>query len=132
MVKNHSEEEFLFKKECLALIEIAEQIHKDIGFGLHDSKYKTAFESKLNFIGFDYEVQKKYAFNFNGIILQHKFYADFVINEDIIVEIKSVPYQLNDYDLKVFEQLILDRPKAGLIINFYKEEIHFKKIVLLA
>lgn len=132
MAKNHQDEEFLFKEECLTLTEIAEQIHRDLGFGLHDSEYKLAFESKLKYHGFDYEAQKKFAFNFNGIILQHKFYADFVIKENIIVEIKSVPYRLNDYDLKVFEQLILNKPKAGLVINFYKEELHFKKIVLLA
>ncbi|MFC3562024.1 GxxExxY protein [Pedobacter jamesrossensis] len=131
MVKNHREEEFFLKKECLSLVEIADQVHNNLGYGKHDSDYKIAFEAKLKYNGFDYKAQKGYLFNFNGIILQHKFYADFVINENVIVEIKSVPYQLNDYDLKVFEQLVTDRPKVGLIINFHHEVIHFLKIVLL-
>lgn len=118
------------KEKFLAVIDIAMQIHKQLGYGLAYAEYKTAFESSLRNSDLAYQTDRKFAVNVNGLILDHKFYTDFVIDDKIIVEVRSLASNINEEDLLIFEQMVLDKPKVCLMINFNKELLEFKRIVL--
>ncbi|GGI22269.1 GxxExxY protein [Pedobacter mendelii] len=130
MTQNYNPSDFPFREECLALIEIASNIHKTLGSGLNECIYKTEFETELKAKDIEYQTEKRYSVNINGMVLEHKFYSDFVVNDNIIVEIKSVPFNIGNSELILFNQLIMSKPKVGLVINFYNELIQFKKFVL--
>ena len=121
MTQNQKPKDFPFKEECLDLIEFAFDIHRKLGGGLPVSSYRNAFESALKFNGMHYTREKRYAVNYNGMVLDHKFHADFLVNYGIIVEVIARPFLTREGDLEVFKQLIVSRPKIGLIINFNAE-----------
>ncbi|RZL13761.1 MAG: GxxExxY protein, partial [Pedobacter sp.] len=116
MTKNYNPTDFPLRKQCLAIVEIAFNIHKTLGGGLANSVYKSAFENALDAKGIEYLQDMRYAVNFNGMMLEHKFYPDFLVYGAIIVEIKSAPFAITDTDLELFNQLIVTKPKIGLII----------------
>jgi len=130
MTQNYNPNDFPFREQCLAIVEIAFNIHKTLGGGLADSIYKNAFETELKAKGIEYSKDMRYAVNFNGMMLDHKFHPDFLVYGAIIVEIKSVPFIITENDLNIFNQLVVTRPKIGLIINFHKELMQFKKLVI--
>ena len=131
MTQNHHPHNFPLKAECLELVEISLELHKKLGNGLSGLAYKNAFENELIARGIPYSKEKRYAVNVNGLILAHKFHCDFLVNNGIIVEIKSIPFLITENDLNLFHQLILSKPKIGLIINFNSDLMQFKKVVLI-
>ncbi len=56
-----------------------------MGAGFLEIVYKDALEYEFKKARIYYEREKKYEVNYKGIILPHKFYADFVIFDKIIL-----------------------------------------------
>ncbi len=81
-------EKILFKKESYEIIGKCFEVHNNLGAGFLEIVYKDALEYEFRNAGINYEREKKYEFYYKGIILPHKFYADFVVNDDIILEVK--------------------------------------------
>ena len=73
------------EQETYKIIGICMEVHRNLGLGLLEIIYKDALktESKENNISFERE--KEFAIEYKGKILPHKFYADFVENQDIIL-----------------------------------------------
>lgn len=65
------------------------EVHRQLGKGFLEVVYKDAFEFELRMKGILYEREKEYTVTYKNIILPHKFFADFVIDNCIILEIKS-------------------------------------------
>lgn len=93
--------------------------------------YKDAIQIELKSDRIDYEREKEYAVEYNGTILPHKFYADFVAFDKIILEVKSAYGGFCDDDIaQVINYLKVSGCKIGLLINFGKNRLEYKRIVL--
>lgn len=80
--------------------------------------------------GIFYEREKEYEVVYKGIILPHKFYADFVISEKIILEIKGKS-QIAEVDLaQAINYLKVSENKLAIIVNFGETKLNYKRIVL--
>lgn len=66
------------------------EVHNNLGAGFLEIVYKDALEYEFKKADIPYEREKMYDVNYKGIILPHKFYADFVVYGNIILEVKSV------------------------------------------
>ena len=64
-------------------------VHRTLGHGFLEIVYKDAIEFELEKRNLSYEREKQYKIEYKGSILPHKFYADFVINDKIILEVKG-------------------------------------------
>ncbi|PWS27402.1 hypothetical protein DHW03_07255 [Pedobacter yonginense] len=116
---------------CNEIIEIAMDVHKSLGSGFDDSSYKEAFSKRLKSRRMSFEREKRFGLNFNGLIMDQQFSADFVIDDQIIVEVRSIPERLKNGYVDVLEQLVVTKPKLGLTINFYEEILQFKQVLLM-
>ncbi|MBC6109175.1 GxxExxY protein [Pedobacter fastidiosus] len=131
MLLSQTPNQFPFQTECSSIIEIAMEVHRSLGRGFDDSSYKEAFSKMLKLRGISFEREKKFGVNFCGILLEHQFYADFVIEDNIIVEVRSIPEKIEYNYVDVFKQLVVNKPKLGLTINFYEELLRFKQVALV-
>ncbi|PWS30839.1 GxxExxY protein [Pedobacter paludis] len=131
MLHNQSLNQFPFQTVCNTIIEIAMEVHRSLGKGFDDSSYKEAFSKMLKLKGISFEREKKFGVNFYGVVLEQQFSADFVIEENIIVEVRSIPEKIEYNYVDVFKQLIVTKPKLGLTINFYEELLRFKQVALV-
>ena len=110
------------------VIELCIKIHKILGPGLFESVYEEAlcYELKKNNIPF--ERQKGIPVIYEEIKLEIGFRADVIVDNKLIVELKSVE-KINKIDYKqLLTHLRLTGKKLGLLINFneilLKDGIH--------
>ena len=105
------------------------EVHKNLGKGFSEIVYKDAFEYELNKINFFFEREKEYLVHYKDVILNHKFYADFVVLDKIIIEIKSV----NSLDEKHISQCLnylhVSGHRLAILVNFNKTSLEYKRII---
>ena len=67
---------------------------------------------------------------YKNILLKHKFYADFVMFGNIIVEIKASEKGItNDYVAQAINYLKVSGCAVALIINFGRKSLEYRRIV---
>lgn len=76
-----------------------------------------------------YEREKEYNVEYKGIILPHKFYADFVVYDDIILEVKSVKEISNDHLAEILNYMKLVDTPIGIIANFQNKPLVHKRLI---
>jgi GxxExxY protein len=99
------------------IIGCAIKVHKILGAGLLESIYESALCIELHSEGLKYERQKKLPVNYKGIRIGD-FFADLVVENMIIVEIKSVERFDPVFESQVLSYMKLGDYKLGLLINF--------------
>jgi GxxExxY protein len=100
------------------VIGISLEIHKSLGPGLLESTYKECLAYKLSSMGFYVEKEKPMPLIYESVKLDCGYRMDFLINQKLVIEIKSVE-ALNDIHLaQTLTYMKLGNYKLGLLINF--------------
>ena len=76
-----------------------------------------------------FEREKMYEVTYKGIILPHKFLADFVIYGNIILEVKGVAAIADEFIAQAINYLKVSKNQLALIVNFGKLSLTYKRIV---
>jgi len=85
----YSDDKYPLQKESYQIIGICMEIHRVLGKGLLEIVYKDAIEYEFNHKKIPYEREKKYEVEYKGLILPHYFFADFIVYDKIILEVKA-------------------------------------------
>lgn len=121
--------EFLYKDETYKIIGVCMEVHKQLGKGFLEIVYKDAIEYECKYRNYLYEREKEFLINYKNVILPHKFYADFVVFDRIILEIKSCNGIVDEFIARTINYLAASKLKVGLIINFGQDSLEYKRIV---
>ncbi len=109
--------EILYPELSYSIMEIAYEIHNQLGPGFTEEMYEQAFIYELESRGIPYERQKVISVGYKGKPLG-TYRLDLVIDSKIIVELKAVA-QINDlFREQVRSYLRATKMKLGLLINF--------------
>lgn len=130
MKNEFSKTDYPFQKETYLLNGIAMEVHRTLGRGFLEIVYKDALTYELQQKGIDYEREKEYSVDYKGIILPHKFYADFVVLNTIIVEVKAQNGVADEHYKQVLNYLAISKCKIGLIYNFGEPSLVIKRVIL--
>ena len=84
------EDDYLYKEESYQIVGILFEVHKNLGKGFSEIVYKDALEYEFKKNNIPFEREKEFKVKYKDIFLNHKFYADFVVNNKMILEIKTV------------------------------------------
>jgi len=110
------------------IIGTAIELHKSIGPGLLESAYENALAFDLKESGLNVEQQVAMPFIYKEVKQDVGYRIDMIVNELVIVEIKSVETLLPVHFAQLLTYLRLSNKKLGLLINFntkiLKNEIH--------
>jgi len=85
----YSDEKYPLQTESYQIIGICMEVHSILGKGLLEIVYKDAIEYEFKCKKIPYEREKKYEVEYKDVILPHYFFADFVVFDKIILEVKS-------------------------------------------
>jgi GxxExxY protein len=129
MGDSYSDIDYPFQEECYLLIGITMEIHRILGKGFSEIVYKDALEFELRNRNIKYEREKEFSVNYKGTILKHKFYADFVVDDKVIIEVKSKSELINEHYAQVLNYLAISKLGIGLLINFNEKSLQYKRIV---
>jgi len=100
------------------VIDAAFHIHKETGPGLLESVYEIILADELERRGLSVERQVSVPVIYKGRILDEGFRADLIVNEKVIVELKSVELVKDVHKKQLLTYLKLSEKKLGLLINF--------------
>jgi len=100
------------------IIDTSIKIHKDLGPGLLESVYETILSAKLSGKGLNIKRQVPIAFEYDGIIFNEGFRIDLLVEDKIIVELKSVENLVPVHSKQLLTYLKLMKLEVGLLINF--------------
>lgn len=122
--------QYLYKDETYQIIGILFEVHKNLGKGFSEIVYKDALEYELTLNNIPFEREKEYVVNYKETILKHKFYADFIVFDKIILEIKSCDTFSNSHYSQCLNYLKASKNKLAILVNFNKPSLEHKRIIL--
>ncbi len=122
--------DLIYKDESFQIIGKCMEVHNQLGAGFLEVVYKDALEWEFKKAGIPFEREKEYSVNYKGIILPHKFCADFVVFDKIILEIKGVSVISDEFVAQCLNYLKVSQNKLALLINFGELKLNYKRIVL--
>lgn len=118
----------LFREESYRIIGICMEVHNQLGPGFLEIVYKDALQYEFKKAGIPFERERMYEVNYKGIILPHKFYADFVIFGNIILEVKAVAGITDEFVAMAINYLKVSENRLALIVNFGEMRLNSKRI----
>ncbi len=122
-------EDYLYAEETYKIIGILFEVHKTLGKGFSEVVYKNALEFEFREQNLLFEREKEYAVNYKNTFLKHKFYADFVVFNSIILEIKTVDCFNNNHYNQCLNYLRVSKNELALLVNFNSNSLEYKRIV---
>ena len=120
----------IHKEESYQIIGKCMEVHNNLGTGFLEIVYKDALELEFRKANIPYEREKKYTVNYKETVLPHKFYADFVVFDSIILEVKAVSGIADEFVAQAINYLKVSDNKLALIVNFGELRLNSKRIVL--
>lgn len=123
-------QEYPLQNETKLIIGIAFEIHTLLGKGFLEIVYKDAMEYELQKRSIVYSREKEFTVAYKEVILAHKFYAEFVVFDKVIIEIKSKEGIAEIHFAQTINYLKVSGCKVGLILNFGESSLKVKRVIL--
>ena len=123
-------EQFILKDETYQVIGICMEVHRILGHDFSEIVYKDAISIEAASKQIEVSTEKEFTVYYKDILLNHKFYADFVMFGNIIVEIKACDKGIsNDHIAQTINYLKISECSVGVIVNFGRKSLEYKGLV---
>lgn len=122
--------ELIYKEEAYKIVGICMEVHNILGKGLLEVVYKDALEYEFNKQGIPFEREKKFSIRYKEITLKHEFYADFVVDNKILLEVKAQSGIIEEHMKQTLNYLAIAKLKLALLVNFGNDKLKYERIVL--
>jgi len=110
------------------VVDAAFKLHTELGSGLLESVYEALMARELELRGFKIARQYPVSFEYRGLKFDEGFRADLIVNDLVILELKSVEQIHPSHKKQLKAYLKLTGKRLGLLINFgaplIKDGIH--------
>lgn len=122
--------ELLYKDESFKIIGICMQIHKSLGISLKEINYKDAMKIDFAEAGIPFKREQRFTVKYKGQILRNPYYADFIVYDSIVIEVKSASVLIDTHLAQALSYLSVSGMKLALVINFGERSLTWKRIVV--
>ena len=110
------------------IIGAAFEVYNELGYGFLEKVYKNAMKVELGLRGVACELEAAIKVYFKNTLVGD-YFADLFVDEKVIVELKvAAKYNPAD-EAQLLNELKATGIKVGLLINFGKEKVEFKRLV---
>jgi GxxExxY protein len=116
------------EKEELSKIIIgcAYKVYNQMGFGFLESVYEKCLLIELNNAHLTAESQKAISVHYKGQVVGN-FIADIIVNDTIILELKSVKTIAKAHEVQLVNYLVATGMPVGLILNFGESKVEIRR-----
>ena len=119
----------VLKDLSFRVMSAAFEVHNALGFGFLENVYERALLKELLLRGISAETQKEIKVSYKGEEVG-SYYADIVVNNEMILELKAAEYLNRLHEAQILNYLKATGYKLGLLINFGKEKVEYKRFIL--
>ena len=92
--------------------------------------YKDAFVVELSCADIPFCREKGYDVTYKGVVLPHRYNADFIVWDKIVFEAKAVEKLVDAHVKQVLNYLAAAKLRLGLLVNFGSDSLEWKRVVL--
>ena len=103
------------------------EVYNELGYGFLEKVYQNSMYIELKNKGFHVEAQKKIKVYYKGTEVG-EYYADLIIENLVILELKAVDYIVRDFENQFLNYLRSTDCEVGLLLNFGKKPEFKRKI----
>ena len=121
--------DIVLKDESYKIVGICMDVHTELGMGFKEAVYKEALELEFNNHNIPYEREKLFRIEYKGKILKHKYPADFIVFNQLILEVKATAVIVDSFVAQTINYLKASGLKLGIIANFGQKSFVHKRIV---
>jgi iron complex transport system substrate-binding protein len=100
------------------VLDLSIRLHRELGPGLLESVYETVLAGKLIELGYSVDRQKPIDIQFEGRRFEAAFRIDLLVDQQLLVEVKSVERLNPAHSKQLLTYLRLTNLQLGLLINF--------------
>ena len=119
----------IHKELSYKIVGLAMNVHSTLGYGFLEKVYENSLMILLSKEGIRAEQQKGIKVIFENVIVG-EYFADIVINDQILLELKSVESLVDAHRSQVLNYLKATGLKLGILINFGKTGLEHQRFVL--
>lgn len=122
--------ELLYKTEVYAIVGAAMEVYNVLGPGFLEAVYQEALELELVAREIPYASQHELQISYKGQRLRKTYIPDFVVFEQMIVEIKAIEGLSISEDAQLLNYLKATGSETGLLLNFCApRKLEWKRMV---
>ncbi len=94
------------------------EVHRSLGPGLLESAYEECLCHEFQLLGLTFERQKPLPIIYKGVNLECGYRLDFVVEEKVVLELKSIHRLEPIHEAQLLTYLKLSGLKLGILLNF--------------
>ncbi len=102
------------------------KVYNNLGFGHKENVYQKALASELEVAGIKHKRERLLPVIYNGIKIG-TYKPDFIIDGEIIIEIKAVPFMPKHFETQLTYYLKGTNYKLGFLINFGNQKLDIRR-----
>jgi GxxExxY protein len=122
--------QILYRSEAYQIVGACMEVYNTLGYGFLEIVYKDAMEIEFRNRELHYVREDEHTINYKGETLKHRFFADFTIENNIIVEVKANKDGITDDAIaQTLNYLKASGVQLGLIVNFGKSSFEYKRLI---
>lgn len=95
------------------------EVHKELGPRLNEKIYQEGLQIELTERNIPFSKELTIHPLYHGKEMEATYRLDFLVNNDIIVELKSVESLTNEHKAQLFNYMRLLKVSVGILVNFY-------------
>jgi GxxExxY protein len=113
------------------VLNLAIRIHRALGPGMLETVYEQILAAKLRGKGYHVDQQVTLGIEFEDVVLERAFKIDLLVDQRLLIEIKSVASLVPAHSMQMLTYLRLSKRSVGLLINFGGEKLTdgYKRLV---
>ncbi|MGB8704879.1 MAG: GxxExxY protein [Gillisia sp.] len=120
----------LYKEESYQILGALFEVHNNLGGGFLESVYSEAIQYEFRDRGIPFEKEKKYRVKYKENFLSQFYFADFIVFDKIILEIKSVAALNDTHIAQCINYLKISKNKLAILVNFEADRLMHQRIIL--
>jgi GxxExxY protein len=118
------------QEEYYKVIGLCMEVHRILGGGLLEAVYKEALEIEFTNHNIPFEREKEFIIEYKGHTLKKRFYADFVVYDEIILEVKATKLLIDENIAQTLNYMNITKSGLGILANFSNKSLQHKRVVL--
>lgn len=124
-------ESIVYRDESYKIVGACMQVHKFLGRGgFSEIVIKDALQHEFTLQNILYTREVAFDVEYKGVVLPHKFYADFVVMDKIILEVKNCAMLTDNHVAQTLNYLAVSKLKLAILVNFGDSLLEYKRLVL--
>jgi GxxExxY protein len=117
----------LYEKLTNDIISAFYKVYNILGYGFLEKVYENALRIELNRIGYQVEQQKNIQVYYESVLIGD-YYADLIINNSVIIELKACKTVCPEHEAQLLNYLKATKYELGLLLNFGNKAEFKRKI----